>query len=284
MNIVAYADETGTHDPTGGERGAEIAGITGYVGWSDDWKNFCCEWQEVLDKYKVPYFHFSEFANQENRSGDRSWAYYHLDKTQRDRFPIELASVAHKWTQNGFCIGGFFRVDDYNRTMPNWFNEIEPSPYGLCFMIFYEALLSQIRKQWIYGDTQVQFVFDQNQNNPQWSNLAHKWRRISKYQSDFDDRLGTITFADMRKVLPLQAADMVAYFARQQFTNALHGRQICRNEFAKSLRRKPKNENILQCTREYLTGVATELERRKRELLEAFAEDQNEQKSERRSI
>jgi hypothetical protein len=144
-------------------------------------------------------------------------------------------------------------------------------------MIFYEALLSQIKKQWIYSDTQVQFVFAQN--NPQWFDLAHKWRRISKHQSDIDDRLGPITFADMRKVLPLQAADMIAYYAHQQFTNALYGKPICLNEFAESLRKKPKNEKILQCTREYLTGVAAELERRKGELLEAFAEDQNKQKS-----
>jgi hypothetical protein len=271
VNVVAYADETGTHSPTGRAQGSEIAGVAGYVGWVDDWTKFCGDWQNTLDRYKVPYFHFSEFADRKNRSEDTSWAYYHWEKSKREQFLIELASVANKWTQNGFCIGGFFRVDHYHKEIPKWFQQLQP-PFGLCFLLFYDALLLQIKKQWKIGGTQVVFVFDHNSRTPQWESLAHLYYNMARFHRDADGRMGSITFGDSKKLLPLQAADMIAYFIHQQLTNAVRGRPISQNSFWKSLGRNQENTNIQHCSREYLAGVAKELERRRRELLDAHAE------------
>ena len=37
VNVLIYADETGTHDVTGKLAGSAVAGIAGYLGWPDDW-------------------------------------------------------------------------------------------------------------------------------------------------------------------------------------------------------------------------------------------------------
>ena len=60
--IVAYADESGTHDRTGQQPGASTATIGGYIGLFDDWRKFDSEWKDVLTEYSVPAFHFKDWT------------------------------------------------------------------------------------------------------------------------------------------------------------------------------------------------------------------------------
>jgi hypothetical protein len=60
MNIVVYADESGTHDPTGSQQGAGAVVICGVVAPKEDWIAFDIRWRKILKKYKACYFHFRE--------------------------------------------------------------------------------------------------------------------------------------------------------------------------------------------------------------------------------
>ena len=90
MPVIVFADETGTHDPTGKKPGSEMVGIAGYVGWADDWAKFCDEWKAVLDKFQIPFFHMSDFANLKHGPKDPKWPYRHLSSEQRDSLLFEL--------------------------------------------------------------------------------------------------------------------------------------------------------------------------------------------------
>jgi hypothetical protein len=60
MNIVAYVDESGTHDPEGNKKGAGTVSISGVVAPKEDWIAFDVQWRKIFKKYKVCYFHFRE--------------------------------------------------------------------------------------------------------------------------------------------------------------------------------------------------------------------------------
>ena len=60
MNLVLYADESGTHDRTGNQPQSQVAVMAGYVARCESWIKFHRDWGALLKKYSVPYFHFTE--------------------------------------------------------------------------------------------------------------------------------------------------------------------------------------------------------------------------------
>jgi hypothetical protein len=46
MNIVAYVDESGTHDPTGSCKGSATVAICGVVALKEDWISFDVQWRK----------------------------------------------------------------------------------------------------------------------------------------------------------------------------------------------------------------------------------------------
>ena len=55
--MEAYFDESGTH------RDSPLMCVTGYIIDADQCRRFQTEWDEVLSKYGVPYFHMSDCAH-----------------------------------------------------------------------------------------------------------------------------------------------------------------------------------------------------------------------------
>src|SRR5580704_14418150 len=62
VEIAAYIDESGQHDPTGKETSSKQVVVAGWVDWRDNWAPFCDRWKSALDKYDARYFHFQEWA------------------------------------------------------------------------------------------------------------------------------------------------------------------------------------------------------------------------------
>jgi hypothetical protein len=49
VKLVFYADESGTHDPTGNAPGSKVANVAGMVAPYDEWAAFCNRWQAALE-------------------------------------------------------------------------------------------------------------------------------------------------------------------------------------------------------------------------------------------
>src|SRR5882757_1781862 len=62
VNLIVYADESGTHDEKAILPGSEAPVFGGYIADVRRWKLSVMHWQSVLEKYRVPYFHFREFS------------------------------------------------------------------------------------------------------------------------------------------------------------------------------------------------------------------------------
>jgi len=269
MMVTLYADETGTHDPTGQERGSEVAGIAGYAAWREDWEAFCIEWQSTLNKYDVPRFHFKEYAAV-NTWGPKKkgWPYAGWSEEKRTAFLSELAAVARKNTY--FCVGGFVNLRDYRKIIPAWYFEKKGYPYELGIRAFFEAALTQVGKIWKRdGSKQIAFVFDQNRD-PEWQASVFEWYRITR-KKDVNGWMGSISFADSKTCLPLQAADMLAYRASQVTSKIMFTRNtVWKNAFDNELGLTDKYGQMSYCDVGTLRDWAKRIKRNKAAILKRW--------------
>jgi hypothetical protein len=225
MNLISFADESGTHDATGQQLGSEVAGVVGYISDKDNWENFCGEWKAVLDRYDVKVFHMSEFADEINGPKKPEWPYHGWDRPKRDRFIRELVPVARDNTF--FAVGGFVDVKAHHAAMPDWLKtEADNYPYYVCFQAFFDVLLATLRdkleKALDPGD-QVAFFFDQQDQYKQWA--LELFGQIKQLR-DSEDRMGVISFASKVKYPPLQAADLKAYRMRKLVARKLANKPV----------------------------------------------------------
>ncbi len=58
MDVVVYADESGTHSKSGELKGSAESIVGGLTASAEEWAEFSREWQLVLNKYGAPFFHF----------------------------------------------------------------------------------------------------------------------------------------------------------------------------------------------------------------------------------
>ena len=270
MSAAFYADETGTHSISGKNAGLAVAGVGGYLSWPQDWAKFCEQWKEVLDEHNIGCFHFSEFADRKNGPRRKSWPYLGWSEEKRDTFLNSLAAIATQNTQ--FSFGCFFSASDYNRIIPAWYRKRPNNqPYDLCFKGFFEGLLGELKNRWILpysAGSQVAFFFDQN-TDPRWQRSVLAIFNAVERLKDTDERMGTITFAEMKRTLPLQAADMVIYRMRQVLERYYRDKITVNkpNSFDAFLAPDDKRLNILYYEDRQLKQLADLLERDKKLIL-----------------
>lgn len=223
VSLIAYADESGTHDATGKQCGSKALVVAGWVAWQDDWEEFCGEWQEVLNCYGVPSLHMREL-NDLLRRTDSKCPYYGWPQDKVDKFIGELIPIVRDKVQ--FGIAGLLSVQDYDKEMPDYLKAEYGHPYVFAFQLFFDELLDALdRKPFARPfppGEQIALVFDQQE---EFENAASRAFHIMKKHKDKDDRMGTIAFADSRRFLPLQAADLLAHRTRKMFTRKLEDRK-----------------------------------------------------------
>lgn len=262
VQVAMYVDETGTHDPTGTEKGATVTGVSGFLAWPHDWAKFCQAWAEVLRDYNVPAFHFSEFADRIHGPSRPDWPYRDWPDEKRKEFLLRLATIAGQYAQ--FGLSAFFAVSDFNRIIPEWFRKNSAHPYDLCLKLFFEALLDQLAARWLPNiDTDVAFFFDQT-TSVDWERSVRMIYRGVKESKDADNRMGSITFADMRKQLPLQAADMLTYRMRQVNEKLFAGEpKVTKKELDFALEQKPGSLILTSYNEASLKILADRLEQQR---------------------
>src|SRR5687767_1353828 len=70
--FAAYFDDSGTHDDTGRLEGSEVVAAAGYVGEPSEWESLESEWNAVLGRESLPFYHSVECAQQSEHFAGRS--------------------------------------------------------------------------------------------------------------------------------------------------------------------------------------------------------------------
>ncbi len=224
--LKAYFDESGIHSDS------HICVVAGFVlssKWAVAMSN---EWQNnVLYKYRIPYFHAKEFAQRQGPF--RGWS----DKQLRD-FSIDAIAVistclnpldssaviataltsksflALSVDQRRWLTGGQY-VDSGDGDRKKWKKQGAPTkPY---FLLFQQAVLDAVK---LTQDTDfhgrglgtgdhVHFIFDQQTEYEPTARAV--FRAMKRMPISVRDRMGDIVFSSKMREIPLQVADFFAY-------------------------------------------------------------------------
>jgi hypothetical protein len=226
LGLTVFADESGTHDEHGLQRGSEVTVIAGYIADKRCWERVTQRWNTALRKYGVNVFHMSSYWR--NESPYDKWS-----DAKKKKFLRSLIRIARDGTW--FAIGGMVPTKDYDELMapglrsPSDARRLQFShPYHFCFAMllvrFMAYLTSDIDQRFPRKPEfkeKVAFVFDQQQ---QFEKVANLGFALCKKLFDQDDRFLSITFASKTANVPLQAADLLAFYSRRILTHQLEGK------------------------------------------------------------
>jgi hypothetical protein len=215
--IEAYFDESGFSE--------DAFALCGYVAPKDEWKNgFERQWSKLLAKpckhqvqsrqaeaicSPLDYLHATEME------GMGKGKFRSLGSRNR-RYLID-SSIGIVKRSGIVGIGSavlkasYEKLDDPSR-------EIVGNAYLMCF----QFILSEVARtsEMFLGPTSenIAYIFERS---PMWAPvLLEMWNRI--YDTPGlrkKHRMGTLTFADKREFMPLQAADRLAFETKKHFTN-----------------------------------------------------------------
>ena len=160
--IKVYADESGTHDETGQEKGSEVPVVAGFFAPADYWVRFCGEWQSALNNYKVPHFHNKELGFHQRLKPNNPC--YGWDNDRVIDFRYDLAMVAGS---EAIPIGGLYHAKKHHELGFNG------NPFELAFQLFFNDFCEAMNSHKLGFAERVLFVFDSNENK-KWKKSLHK--------------------------------------------------------------------------------------------------------------
>lgn len=224
LGLTVYADESGTHDKHGLLRGSEVTAVAGYLASKQAWDILSRRWRTALREYEVETFHMSEYWREKP-------PYDKWSDAKRKRFLKTLIKIARDNTW--FAIGGMVPTKEYDQLVPEnvkgGADKISlEHPYHFCFTMLFARFLEYLKldidrrfPRRPGAEEKVAFVFDQQE---EFQELANRGFNLIKKVADPNDRLGPLTFAASKDYEPLQAADLLAFYARRILTHKIEGK------------------------------------------------------------
>lgn len=215
--LAAYFDESGTH------KGSPILAVAGYVSTVPKWKRFQREWMEALRTAKVDCFHMSEY---ENRKG------IFADWSQRKRIAVikRLTEIIKTNALHG--VAAAVIVNDYKEIVGQAKGTF--SPYTFCVVRCMVQIARWAKKS--YQEGRIAYIFE---------NGAGYGGEIEKKKMDLISntlvkeayRYQSLTFCNKRTLIPLQAADVIAYETMKH----------CKNHYLSDNKQDPRKslQNLL---------------------------------------
>lgn len=203
MTLVAYADESATHE-------GQVLVYAGYVARIGDWERLTAEWQACLnDEPKLDYFKMNEAWHRRGK-----WAVYRrpLDLRQRDFRLREFYRIVSAHVLGGVSI--VLPIAEFKAAIVAR-PEVPRQQKNKHFFLMYNLMHDLLRSSEHLGlDEPIDFVFDNQSRGKE--QIFHAWESFSKGAPIPKRRLGNApSFSDDKEVLPLQAADFLAWAVRR---------------------------------------------------------------------
>lgn len=195
MALKAYFDDSGTHDHS------PVVVMAGLVAGEAEWAALETEWEDLKAEFGISKFHMNKLINRPWKSEYRGWSDCKAGRalTKFRRAILKTRSL---------MVGEAVSRDAWNSVcaqtrLGEWFDD--PIDF-LQTMALRKALEAQRAR--VFGYETVSVTFDLRlQNLVSWNFFAQG------FQKKFPGRFAGYSFGLTEQVLPLQAADMVAYEA-----------------------------------------------------------------------
>ncbi len=198
--LTIFLDDSGT-DGKG-----DICVLAGYIATVERWKAFSDAWDaELQAEPKITHLKMSD-AN--GRHGQfRGW-----DDTVRDRKLERLIEIINRHVLGG--IASLVGHKAYRSAAKGYLPETVDHPYWLCFNQIIHKTLEHYGQD--YPNEKINFVFDtQGKGFERRAGFMTDYARQLYEASPRGDQFGMLSFASDRDMLPLQAADLLAWHIRR---------------------------------------------------------------------
>lgn len=228
QNLEAFADESGTHDVKGLQPGSEVLAVVGFVAGRHQWLRMSRMWNRRLRREGITKpFHMREVANEPPYN---TWS-----QCRRDRFLRQMINIARDKTW--FAIGATVQVKDYDEVVPQWLKDSDQHPYFFCVRLFLDALLNLLKTDLdlkLKTKESIACIFDRQQEFQDQEIATFNGLKALR---DPENRLSSLTFGSREQYVPLQAADLMAYYGRRIVAHKLKG-EAWRDPFELLLEKK----------------------------------------------
>lgn len=167
------------------------------------WMEWAEKWNLVLSEFGVNHSHMRQL-HLKNKGPFQSW-----DSERKKRFVWGLLqSLNYKDRMNMICASLTIDLDAY-RTLAR--PDTKPAE-GVCV----DVCLTQLFAHPKFGLATAEVVFDNGEKFERY--LTYNWTRNKSSPDSWAFHLRIVKPADMKKVLPIQAADFLAWAANRRYT------------------------------------------------------------------
>lgn len=188
--------------------------MTGFISDEARWNTFTSDWVALLDKHglRLVGLHTKDFMSANapyTAFRNRSWS-------ERAAILREFIQVVRKSVLFGISIGvdtkAFRDVTKPYRAKARKIDD----PYDFCFVRILKHLVLSASKRGI--NEHIALVVDDNEAK----SMAYyqHYRQVGQKDKELRNRICSIAFGDDRVILPLQAADMLAWITSQEMRKA----------------------------------------------------------------
>ncbi|HEX7332610.1 MAG TPA: DUF3800 domain-containing protein [Pyrinomonadaceae bacterium] len=197
-------DETG-HSQDEKQR---FNGMAGIVAPLEHWAEFERKWYKTLKDFKIPHFHMKDFASSEladystkSKNPFKGWS-----RIKKEKLFQKL--LKHMETTYIYPLGSSLCMEDFRSLTPKQ-RALFDDPYYMGFVAVLAYVGGFLDKAGAASSERAAIVFSDQ--------VQFRHRALEFFEKAIGDeefikrRIDPPSFRDMRKVLPLQAADIVAY-------------------------------------------------------------------------
>lgn len=198
--LTAFFDDSGT-DGQG-----PFCVLAGYIATEEQWIDFSDSWDiELNTSSRIAHLKMSE-------ANSKKGPFLGFDLEARDKKILRLVEII-----NHHVIGGMASIIShkaYNAAGKGYLPDTVDNPYWMCFQ---KAVAETLQ---IYGHEQgggkINFIFDtQGIGYERRASMIHGGLSKILASSGFENLLGSLTFASDLDLLPLQAANLLAWHVRR---------------------------------------------------------------------
>ncbi len=225
--ITAYFDDSGTH------LDSDVVLLAGIFGRENQWTLFEKKWRARLDEAvpgKAPIRRFHRYDCHHSISEFAGWS-----RTETDFFAKELGDIIFDCMLSGCAVA--VSRKDWDRLVTGDLRRATGDPEGGCVRNCFHLTLDWART--VALSQNIAFVFeDRPERKAEYSAIYQIYSDYKQAKLLEVPDLVSLTFADAAKVLPLQAADLIAWEMYQDelyFLNDSRRRNQFHRPFVKRL-------------------------------------------------
>jgi Protein of unknown function (DUF3800) len=206
LMLTAYLDETG-HSKDEKQR---FNGMAGLIAPAYNWEVFERKWKATLKEYKLPFFHMKDFANFKGH-------YEGWSEERRKKLFGKL--MLHMETIAPLPIGIIIPMEEFRKLTEEEQGYFE-DPYYFCWQSMIAMANTYLEFKRAPLEEKVAMVFS---DQVEFKKETRKLWEIIQHGQILNRRAATSPdFRDMRELVPLQAADIVAYEAYKEYERLRH--------------------------------------------------------------